>query len=486
MVASSRIHVLLDSHAQPHACMAVQRCRPEHTLIFVSGFSNLTDLPHHIFNASRLALDTKLAAQYIMATTTTIQVPAAPPTPKTSSNHNSSALSLSPSSSSTTTTATTQSNLTKRQLSLVSSGGNVSSPVTTPATPGHQRPNLTLQTTTRLPTPASTPSRAMSTSSQPPSAGSQTQFHSPTAATAPPHACSSTSSPVPLQPQQQISTSQTPVSSPASILPSQLPNTTFQVQSCSPTSGSPNPHSPASNSPISGSTPSRQATPSPQTPTAPGALPPAPRNLAQRVSDKLGVWTTIGLTTVAIVVAIYYGAVMLSYARWTKHNDFREGCISDREHELPLSAECLEELLRPRASVVKRQIEEAAHGFLSGEHSIRFTWVELAGSFVLGFAAGIGFDSLLKAKKPVPDVDIGAALRWLSRKTKAVVRGYGSYFAMLINVAWYSAMGLVVVFVGPFLLCCFLVVERREIFIQLRDTHSKAAQERRNLSGSLG
>jgi hypothetical protein len=320
MVASSRIHVLLDSHAQPHACMAVQRCRPEHTLIFVSGFSNLTDLPHHIFNASRLALDTKLAAQYIMATTTTIQVPATPPTPKTSSNHNSSALSLSPSSSSTTTTATTQSNLTKRQLSLVSSGGNVSSPV----------------------------------------------------------------------------------------------------------------------------------------------------------------------TTVAIVVAIYYGAVMLSYVRWTKHNDFREGCISDWEHELPLSAECLEELLRPRASVVKRQIEEAAHGFLSGEHSIRFTWVELAGSFVLGFAAGIGFDSLLKAKKPVPDVDIGAALRWLSRKTKAVVRGYGSYFAMLINVAWYSAMGLVVVFVGPFLLCCFLVVERREIFTQLRDTHSKAAQERRNLSGSLG
>lgn len=77
----------------------------------------------------------------------------------------------------------------------------------------------------------------------------------------------------------------------------------------------------------------------------------------QRVSDRIGVWTTIGLTAVAVVIAIYYGAIMLSYAKWTKHNDFREGCISDREHELPLSAECLEELLRPRASVAKRQIE---------------------------------------------------------------------------------------------------------------------------------
>lgn len=102
----------------------------------------------------------------------------------------------------------------------------------------------------------------------------------------------------------------------------------------------------------------------------------------QKVSDKLGVWTTIGLTAVAIIVAIYYGAVMLSYAKWTKHNDFREGCISDRDHELPLSAACLQELLRPRASVMKRQIE-AVHGALFERYGTRFAGMKTAGSELL-------------------------------------------------------------------------------------------------------
>jgi hypothetical protein len=79
----------------------------------------------------------------------------------------------------------------------------------------------------------------------------------------------------------------------------------------------------------------------------------------------LGEWTNIGLAFAALIVAVYFGATTLSYAKWTKHNDFREGCINDREHRLPLSAECSEELLRTRVSVVKRQVEAMFDGFLS-------------------------------------------------------------------------------------------------------------------------
>jgi hypothetical protein len=95
-------------------------------------------------------------------------------------------------------------------------------------------------------------------------------------------------------------------------------------------------------------------------------------------------------------VAIYYGATTLSYARWTKHNDFREGCISDIDHDLPMSAECSEELLRSRVSMmIKRQIV-GAHSALLGEHSIRFAGLKFAASFVLGIAVCIGFDWLSK------------------------------------------------------------------------------------------
>jgi hypothetical protein len=58
-----------------------------------------------------------------------------------------------------------------------------------------------------------------------------------------------------------------------------------------------------------------------------------------------------------MVATVYYGSTTLDYARWTKHNDFREGCINDRDHDLPLSAECVAELRLPRVSAVKRQIE---------------------------------------------------------------------------------------------------------------------------------
>jgi len=144
-----------------------------------------------------------------------------------------------------------------------------------------------------------------------------------------------------------------------------------QVQSKSsiPSPVPPQPHPPTASSQTecgllpsySASTSFPQATTSPQMPTASPFLASTPRNLRQRVSDKLGLWITIALGIATIVVAVYYGAVMLSYAEWTKHNDFREGCINDREHDLLLSADCSEELLRSRVSFVKRELE-AAHG----------------------------------------------------------------------------------------------------------------------------
>jgi hypothetical protein len=73
---------------------------------------------------------------------------------------------------------------------------------------------------------------------------------------------------------------------------------------------------------------------------------------------------------------------MLSYAKWTKHHDFHEGCINDQDHGLPMSKGCLEELLRPRASVVKRHIE-TAHGALFADYGTRFAELRTAASELL-------------------------------------------------------------------------------------------------------
>jgi hypothetical protein len=159
-----------------------------------------------------------------------------------------------------------------------------------------------------------------------------------------------------------------------------VPNTSMQVQSCS--SNLSPPRSLAPGSPASSSTASHQASPTAafQPQASPSASAPAPRSLIRKVLDEPGIWIGVGLAIAAVVVAIYYGAVMLSYAKWTKHNDFREGCINDREHKLPLSTECSEELLRSRvAAMAKRQIE-AAHSALLGEHGIRFAGMEFAAS----------------------------------------------------------------------------------------------------------
>jgi hypothetical protein len=314
-----------------------------------------------------------------MATTIT-QAPAAPPTPTISTTR-------SPPSSASASAATIQSGLTRRQTSLASSGASISPPA---ATSAQQRPNLALQTTTRPSTPASTPSQAHGTSSQPSSAGSQTHFYSPTSAISPcqapatgsPAQAQAHSSPAsaPLQPQLPSANPQTtanPLASTFTSTPAQSP----QVQHHYPlTSGSPIP-----SSPISTSTRYQQAASTPQTPTTPKA--PDALQIILNKLHSLGEWTNIGLALAALIVAVYFGATMLSYAGWTKNNDFCEGCINDQEHRLPLSAECSEELLRTRVSVVKRQIEEVSRGFVCKSQFVRFG--------VLRDPIGAGLDVLL-------------------------------------------------------------------------------------------
>jgi hypothetical protein len=58
------------------------------------------------------------------------------------------------------------------------------------------------------------------------------------------------------------------------------------------------------------------------------------------------------ITTAVAIVGTYLAVVTLGYTRWTKHNDFRDGCINDRDHGLPLAVECFAEFARPRSSGV--------------------------------------------------------------------------------------------------------------------------------------
>jgi hypothetical protein len=203
-------------------------------------------------------------------------------------------------------------------------------------------------------------------------------------------------------------------------------------------------------SPASSSTASHQATAAFQPQASPSASASAPRSLIRKVLDEPGIWIGVGLAIAAVVVAIYYGAVMLSYAKWTKHNDFREGCINDREHKLPLSTECSEELLRSRvAAMAKRQIE-AAHSALLGEHGIRFAGMEFAASFALVFAICAGFSSLSKNWKDVE-----------GRVPGSMVGVFGHLSLLLLILA------LVLVFFGAMSRHCVLILPR-VIFHSLR------------------
>jgi hypothetical protein len=245
----------------------------------------------------------------------------------------------------TPSVATTRSSLARRQSSLVSSGASISS--TSPqasnlAMPQHQRPHLTLQTPVQSPTSASTPFHASGTSSQASSAASTIPFS----------------------------------------------------------------NSPISTSPTSSLTSSQQTATNPHAYSAPTATTSPPRSLMQRTSDKVGVWNlciavAIGIATIAATV--YYSETMLRYAKWTKQNDFREGCINDQEHGLPLSTECSEELLRARVSVEKRQVEAVHVSVRSKARDMGFAaraGMILAAGCIISLVTGLSFGSLVKVQRP--------------------------------------------------------------------------------------
>jgi hypothetical protein len=77
----------------------------------------------------------------------------------------------------------------------------------------------------------------------------------------------------------------------------------------------------------------------------------------------LGGCITVALAIAGVYLSGLYGKVTLKYTRWTQHNDFRDGCITDRDHNLTLAEECFAELARPRVSAVnmKRHIEMIQH-----------------------------------------------------------------------------------------------------------------------------
>ena len=86
----------------------------------------------------------------------------------------------------------------------------------------------------------------------------------------------------------------------------------------------------------------------------------APRNVLATFLKTLGTCATIALAILGVYYAAHYGGLTLAYARWTQRNDFRDGCISNRDHGLPLSTECSAEFTRTRVSAMTLKIYNAS------------------------------------------------------------------------------------------------------------------------------
>jgi hypothetical protein len=247
-----------------------------------------------------------------------------------------------------------------------------------PLPPNASTPSLQAQFSSSTLASASLQPRAASTTAPHtlPSVSAVVSPQLPNVRTVSPPTLSSTSSPGPVTPQVSTASIQTQSYPPTSATPStQTAPASPQTSSASPVSSSASPQSTStpSASPVSSSA-SPQSTSTQYSSLNPAsaalqlstACPPptsasAPHTVVQRLYKKSKAWSTNALALAAIIVAIGYGAIHISDMRWTKRNDVRNGCISDREHKLPLSAECVAELMLPRASAVKRQIE-AVHG----------------------------------------------------------------------------------------------------------------------------
>jgi hypothetical protein len=87
----------------------------------------------------------------------------------------------------------------------------------------------------------------------------------------------------------------------------------------------------------------------------------APRNVIRTIFKRALACATIALAILGVYYAAHYGSLTLDIARWTQANEFRDGCIDDRDHDLPLSVNCCSELKRTRvpAMTLKRHNETA-------------------------------------------------------------------------------------------------------------------------------
>jgi hypothetical protein len=265
----------------------------------------------------------------------------------------------------------------------------------TSAAPQHQRASRTSQTPSQPPATnpqtQSCPPVSVSAPSQPPTASTaspQTQSYAPVSTLAP------------SQPLPPISSTPAPRTQSSSSIsaasPPQSPNAStpgLQTQSSSSTLASTLPRPPnlstvcpqtqshASNpgpGPPQTSMPTPLAHPCPPSPNSIQGQTPAAGTASPQTQSSLStlasaVWAAVqrnwkiflgGCITVALAFAgVYlsglYGKVTLKYTRWTQHNDFRDGCITDRDHNLTLAEECFAELARPRVSAVnvKRHLE---------------------------------------------------------------------------------------------------------------------------------
>lgn len=271
-----------------------------------------------------------------------------------------------------------------------------------PAARQHQRASRTSQTPSQPPATnfqkQSCPPVSISAQSRPQIASTsspQTQSCAPISTSAPSQPLSPIlSTPAPQTQSSSSITASTPPQSPNASTPGlqpQLSSSTLastppwppnpstispQTQSCASSSG---PRPPQTSSPgLQGHpcTPNQNSSQC-QTPAAGIASPQKQSPLSTLAS---GLWAAVqrnwksllgGCITVALAIAgVYlsglYGKVTLKYTRWTQHNDFRDGCITDRDHNLTLAEECFAELARPRVSAVyvKRHLDAVQDAYL--------------------------------------------------------------------------------------------------------------------------
>ena len=225
--------------------------------------------------------------------------------------------------------------------------------------------------------------------------GSQAASHSPPSSPIPPTA-SSTGRQTP-----SPSTALAPTPPPSTVVPPVL----SRSQNPALTSSSTTPTTPQE--------PCRPPTPTSTSSQAPaaGTAGPQKRLYLSELWGKLrSNWKTItGFLAFAItLLGIIYAAIQFPYTKWSQRNDFRDGCINDLDHNLPMARECFEELARSRvSSVVWKRSFETVHTALTHRPELGITIDVAIGCIALGLAVistGVTVHQARSYSRPPRDV----------------------------------------------------------------------------------